>query len=393
MNAPASLKLLIADDELGMRLGVRRALGKTAVSLPEMNGELGLEILEAEDGHRALQLIRDEAPDLVLLDHSMPGLTGMEILEELAGDEGDRLVIMVTAYASLEMAVRATKQGAYDFLAKPFTPTELKSVVTKAARHLVLGREARRLAAEKRQLRFQFLSVLAHELKAPLSAVEGYLQLLSDGTAEDPETVQHMVDRSLLRLVGMRKLIFDLLDLTRIESGQKSRELAGISLDEVAEMAMETLEPDARARQIEMSLECRGDLRLTSDRGEMEIICNNLVSNAVKYNRDGGRVRVLIDGENASTLRLSVSDTGIGIGEQDQAKLFGEFSRIKNEKTRNILGSGLGLSIVRRLARLNGGDVSLESVEGEGSTFTVLLSRSGVADGNTEQDQAPGLQE
>jgi signal transduction histidine kinase len=286
---------------------------------------------------------------------------------------------MITAYASIETAVTATKRGAYDFLAKPFTPEELKATVDKAARHVLLDRRARKLALERRQARFQLISVVAHELKSPLAAIEGYLQLLQDpATGADAATRGHMLDRSLLRLQGMRKLIFDLLDLTRIESGQKKRELGPVDLREVAEQAVEGARADAERRGITLRMACAGDMVLNSDRGELEIILNNLVSNAVKYNHDGGEVDVTLDGD-AQTLRVAVKDTGIGISAEEQTKLFGEFSRIKNPQTRNILGSGLGLSIVRRLARLNGGDVSLTSAAGAGSTFTVTLARSGVA--------------
>ncbi|HNV21085.1 MAG TPA: ATP-binding protein, partial [Candidatus Hydrogenedentes bacterium] len=288
----------------------------------------------------------------------------------------------VSAYASIETAVRATKQGAYDFLAKPFTPTELKSTVTKAAKHLMVARQARRLAQEKRQVRFQFISVLAHELKAPINAVEGYLNVVRDGTIGDnPEIMNQIVFRCLDRIQGMRKMIGDLLDLTRIESGQKRREMERVDAGDMAERAIETLLPDAQARSIAIELHKNGDLALWADKGELEIILNNLVSNAVKYNKDNGRVDVLLsrDGE---FLTIAVKDTGIGMTRDEAAKLFNDFVRIKNSSTSGILGSGLGLSIVKKLAMLYEGKVKVESEPGEGSTFTVTLK-------DTAPQQAP----
>jgi signal transduction histidine kinase len=111
---------------------------------------------------------------------------------------------------------------------------------------------------------------------------------------------------------------------------------------------------------------------LQADRGEIEIMLNNLVSNAVKYNRDGGRVDVTLSG-GVEGVTMAVKDTGIGMTKEETAKLFGEFVRIKNTKTRNIMGSGLGLSILRKLANMYGGEVTVESQPDVGTTFTVRL--------------------
>lgn len=385
MSESNVLRILIADDEAGMRGGVRRALEGIDLSGEEFGENLEIIVDEAADGNQTRRKLAEHPTDILMLDHSMPGCTGMEILADLSdpGEDTETLTIMVTAYASLEMAVKATKQGAFDFLAKPFTPSELREVVEKAARHLLGARAARRLALEKRRVRFEFLSVLAHELKAPLGAVEGYLRLLEEGITENnPEATARVVDRCLVRLGGMRKLIFDLLDLTRIESGQKQRVLGTVDLAGILPTVLETFAPEADEKGIAMVLEFSGDTTLRGDTGELEIIFNNLVSNAVKYNRPGGRVDVRVDGD-GEMLCVEVQDTGIGMTEAEAATLFGEFVRIKNEKTKAILGSGLGLSIARRLARLNGGDVAVHSENDVGTRFRVTLARTGcVADGD-----------
>jgi signal transduction histidine kinase len=130
----------------------------------------------------------------------------------------------------------------------------------------------------------------------------------------------------------------------------------------------------ADGKQVLLRFEPAGPVLFHADAGEIEIIFNNLVSNAIKYNQDGGSVEIVITDE-PSQVRIAVRDTGIGMTAEEIGKLFGEFSRIKNEKTRNILGSGLGLSILRRLAALYQGVVEVESQTGEGSTFTVILRR------------------
>jgi len=369
-----TLRVLVVDDEIGMRLAVERALRSHTVALPDLDLDVSFEIDQAGSGEEALELIDERAPQILLLDHKLPGISGLDVLGRVSGS--DMLTIMITAYASLGTAIQATKLGAFDFLAKPFTPEELKAALRKAVRHYVVQRQARRLAEEKKQIRFQFLSVLAHELKAPLSAIEGYLFILRDRLAgDDPAAYDKVVNRSLTRIEGMRKLILDLLDLTRIESGQKKRELGPVDLAEAVRTCIETVLPAAKERGIAVELLTPGSFPLTADRGELEIVLNNLLSNAVKYNRDAGRVDVRVE-ERATQLVLSVADTGIGMTPAECDKLFGEFVRIKNEQTRNIPGSGLGLSIVKRLARLYGGDAIVSSEKGVGTTFTVTLDRA-----------------
>jgi signal transduction histidine kinase len=367
-----TLRVLVIDDELGMRVGASRVLDGFSVALPDADGHMRVEVAHAESGEEGLEKMEATKFDILLLDHKLPGMSGLEVLDRLNQRHDDVLVIMITAYASLEVAVSATKRGAFDFLAKPFTPEELRDAVRKAARHHILRWQARKLAQEKRQVRFQFLSVLVHELKAPLVAVEGYLRLLQEGAATDPETAKRAVDRSLVRLDGMRKLIVDLLDLTRIESGQKSREFSLVDVVEVARAAIETGLPAAQERAITMELHAPVPVVAQADKGEIEIMLNNLVSNAVKYNREGGRVDVTVSG-GPTGVTMMVKDTGIGMTKEETAKLFGEFVRIKNAKTRNILGSGLGLSILRKLATLYGGDVTVTSQPDVGTTFTVRL--------------------
>jgi two-component system, sensor histidine kinase and response regulator len=375
-----TLRVLIVEDEPPMRAAVSRSLSRFTLRLPDIEGEFRFEVEEAGSAEEGLAKIEAKPPDIVLLDHGLPGMSGVELLGLLAERPVEFLTVMMTAYATLENAVAATKRGAYDFLAKPFTPDELKAVVSKTTRHLLLTRETRRLAQEKRQVRFQLLSVIVHELKAPLAAIQGYLYILKDKTGgEDPAVAERAIDRSLIRIEGMRKLIMDLLDLTRLESGQKKRELSPVDLREIARAALESVLPDAQSRGIAVELHSETPMPLTADRGEMEIVLNNLLTNAVKYNRDGGRVDVTLSAADGK-VRIEVKDTGIGMSEEECDRLFQEFVRIKNDRTRNILGSGLGLSILRKLARVYGGDCTVRSTPDVGSTFTVELLQEPTAE-------------
>lgn len=369
----SKLKLLVVDDEPGMRMGGERTLRNFRFSLPGFDDEVGFDIRTAGTGKEAMALLESDKPDILILDHKLPDIQGLDILLDISTKKLDLLTIMVTAYASLEVAISATRNGAFDFLAKPFTPDELRSTVRKAAKQIMLHRKAQKLAEERRQVRFQFISVLAHELKSPIAAVEGYLRIVEKHMLGDNiDKYDTMVQRSLRRLKGMQKMILDILDLTHIESGKKNRELEDVDIVDTAKESIDGVMQDARERGIEINLEAPEKAVMAADRGEIEIIFNNFMTNAVKYNRDNGRVDVRIQPGDEGMV-LVFSDTGIGMSEEEQARLFGEFTRIKNEKTKDILGSGLGLSIVKKLLTFYDGTVEVKSVPDKGTTFTVRL--------------------
>lgn len=379
----SELRVLVVDDEVGIRRGARRTLQRAAVTQPDIDGEIRFECQEAEHLAAAREIIAAGGVDLLLLDYKLPDGTGLELLDWIKSRERPPLVVMITAYASLEMAVSTTKKGAWDFLAKPFTPDELRSVAGKAARHLLLERKARQLAAERRHVRFEFISVLAHELKAPLAVIESYLELIRNPEAGlQQDRRDQILGRCVERIGGMRKLIFDLLDLTRIESGQKKRELQAIDLVTCCESALEAIRPLAAKQDLALESDTPESHLLHADAGEIDILLSNLLSNAVKYNRPGGRITLRLKGGPGEAL-IEVEDTGIGMSPEEQAKLFGEFVRIHNEKTRGISGSGLGLSILKRLSALYHGNVTVRSEAGVGSTFSLLLR-----DANTDESAA-----
>ncbi len=376
MSNDQLLKVAMVDDEEPLCLAVARILNKYKVRVDDVGVDVAYTCTHFGSGEQFFEEIgKGTEFDLLLVDLKLPGMSGLDILELLREQGRGILAIMITAYATFETAVQATKLGAYDFLPKPFSPEELRYAVRKATDQLIISREARRLAEEKRQVRFNFISVLSHELKAPINAIEGYLKILQ---ADEPAERLPMIERSLVRLDGMRKLIFDLLDLTRIESGQKQRQLAQVDVRAAAKTAIETFTPEAAARDIGITLRAPEPVEMVADLGELEIILNNLVSNAVKYNKDGGSVTVALERKGGG-VKIQVADTGIGMTPEESAKLFTEFMRIKNEETYRILGSGLGLSTVRKLAQLYGGDAVVKSEKGTGSLFTVTLQDAGPA--------------
>jgi len=370
----ATLKVLVVDDEPGIRSGINRILRNFTVGYPFMDEDFDFEMIDAETGEKAIEIIDNQHVDIILLDNKLPGIDGIEVLEYINKKKIDARVMMITSYASLELAVKATNNGAYNFVPKPFTPDELKAAMEGITKNLFLKRMTRQLNVEGKQVRFQFLSVLSHELKSPINAIEGYLRIMQDRqVGNDLEDYDTMIDRSIERIKGMRNLIMDLLDLTKLESGKKVSEKKSVDLAEIARMARDTMEPMAIQKNLKTYIENPGKAEIMADPDEMEIILNNLVSNAVKYNRDGGEVYITTTAKNGSAL-IRVEDTGIGMNEQETGKLFNEFVRIKNEKTKNITGSGLGLSIVKKLVEENyGGTIEVKSEPDKGSVFTVSI--------------------
>jgi two-component system sensor histidine kinase/response regulator len=366
------LRVLVVDDEEGIRLGVARVLEKFVASFPDIVAEISYEVEVAQTGEIAVERIKEAPPDIMLLDLKLPGIGGLDVLREAQALDPPVLTIMVTAYASVTTAVEATRGGTFDFLPKPFTPNEIKAVVRRATRDLILSRQAKKLAAEQRRTRFELIRVLVHELKAPLGAVEGYLGSILDGVVSDEETLRRVVTRSVARIQGMRQLILDLLDVTRLEAGMKAREFTTVQLSDLARDCMDGVRAQAEAKRIGLELVAPPELQVVAVRAEVEIVFNNLLTNAIKYNREGGSVEVTLS-RHDDMVEIAVHDTGFGLNKEEAAKLFNDFVRIKNAKTRGIEGSGLGLATVKRIAGLYHGDAWVASEPDKGSTFTVTL--------------------
>lgn len=370
-----TLKILVVDDEPGIRSGVARILRNFRVDYPFMEEAYDFEVFEASTGEMGIEIIESNQPDIILLDNKLPGIQGIEVLEYIKKKQYNIIVAMITSYASLELAVKATTDGAYDFIPKPFTPQELKSSVENITKKIFLKKMTARLQESGKQVRFQFLSVLSHELKAPLNAIEGYLKMIRErqlgGKIEDYNDV---IERMQDRIRGMRTLILDLLDLTKAETSQVKRNIVDTNINQIIRNAIDTMQPYSIQKEVTVTMKGLDNVVIKADPNEMEIIMNNLISNSIKYNKEGGSVTCDVTDE-GDQIGISVSDTGIGMTEQEMGRLFQDFVRIKNEKTRNITGSGLGLSIVKKLVDSYNGKIGVSSIPDQGSTFKVSLPK------------------
>jgi signal transduction histidine kinase len=371
----AVLKVLVIDDEPGIRSGVSRILNNFHVTYPFMDEDYTFVVTEAASGEEGIEILEKDRPDIILLDNILPGIQGVEVLDYIRKKSYDIVVAMITSYASLDVAIRATRDGATDFIPKPFTPQELKSSIENISKQLYLKRITHKLKQDGKKIRYQFLSVLSHELKAPLNALEGYLRMMQEKQAGDKiDDYTTAIDRSLQRIQGMRNLIMDLLDFTKIRLERKEEKIQEVDLKDVASGAIVTVQPYAIQMEVNINLDVRSEAVIMADPDDMEIIFNNLISNAVKYNKFGGKAEITIDSSDTEAI-IVFSDTGIGIQPEDIENLFTEFVRIKTEKTKNITGSGLGLSIVKKVIELYKGNIKVESTPDAGSVFTVRLPK------------------
>ena len=478
MSAEEQFRVLVVDDEDRVRLACRRVLEAE-----------GLRVFEAGDGQKGLDLLDQVNPDLVLVDLMMPNLGGMDLMAAARERHPDLAFVVITGYATLEKAVEAMKQGADDFLAKPFKPGDLRQVVSRVLRRartlldmeieksrtrlvldstsngvLVLdagGKVALMNPALRRmvgwgqsasprgldvdkvlpcpevvavlhrilepggdiadrvpcriklgtmdeplhvqaycrpfkdsrgnligavaicndvtawhhldELKNEYVSTVAHDIASPLGSVISQLQTLQKGLCGDLTDKQdQMVSRAILRVQGIVDMSKDLLSLTRLDEGADV-ELEEVDLLPILRESYEVFLGKAQKKQQTLELETPDALPPMQGIGRaLRQVVDNLVSNALRYTPEGGRVKLSASAP-AGSLVIKVEDTGYGIPEEDQERIFQRFYRVKDANTRHIVGTGLGLPIVKKVVEDHGGGLELDSRPGAGSTFTVTL--------------------
>lgn len=226
------------------------------------------------------------------------------------------------------------------------------------------------------KMKSEFIAMVAHELRAPIAAVEQQLTVILNRMAgEVSEKQEKLLTRAKERTKGLLGLIKDLLDLSKIEAGRMVQYKEPLTLQEIIQKVVDLMKVEAENKKIDLQFHppSRNPI-IQADRNSMEGIFTNLISNAIKYTPEGGKVWITLD-EEGGFVKASVSDTGIGIKKEDLPRIFDKFYRVKTVETRQIVGTGLGLSIVKSIVEAHHGSIAVESEEGGGSTFTVLLPK------------------
>jgi two-component system phosphate regulon sensor histidine kinase PhoR len=222
------------------------------------------------------------------------------------------------------------------------------------------------------EMRRDFVANVSHELKTPLAAIRGYAETLHDGALADPATSPRFVERILSQCRRLQALLDDLLTLSRLEGVREPAEREPVDLGELARRTLEIVASSARERGVALEIAAGSIPPLLGSADGLERLLLNLLDNAVKYNRPGGRVTVRL-AQRGGEAAIEVADTGIGIPPDSLPRLFERFYRVDKSRSRDEGGTGLGLAIVKHVAQTHGGRVEVESEPGKGTTFRVIL--------------------
>ncbi len=495
MGSKKAKKILVIDDERDIRDGCGRILSR-----------LGHGVLKAHNGQTGLEILEKENVCVVICDIKMPGIDGIEVLSRVKELYPSIIVIMITGFSTVENAIDAMKNGAYDFISKPFTPDQLRIVVKRALDTLILTEEAEELRLERERnladlateqsrirtiietlpngvlvtnmagqvvlmnpvsqayleqdryscigkniesciedqglcdyihevstctlnpdeemhsyelilpeqrfilaqgkpvlgedgdcmgavvtlsditdlkvfdrLKSEFVAKVSHELRSPLSIIHEQLAMVIKGAqGHQEDKSQYILGRAKEKTQSLISLIGDLLDISKIEAGSGEQESITVEVDDLIGKIIEFVHSQARQKDqsIELNLPKNKVPSVEADPIALESIFGNLITNAIKYTPEGGKIQVDIStetGEQGENICVKVRDNGFGIEEKHLDKIFEKFYRIKDDKTRFINGTGLGLPIVKSLVEAMSGQIFVESETGKGSEFTVIL--------------------
>jgi len=240
------------------------------------------------------------------------------------------------------------------------------------------------------QLKSQFLANMSHELRTPLNAIMGFAEAIRDGVSGEPTDEQREFARDIYQAgQQLLKMINDILDLAKVEAGAMELTLEPNDLAALVDEVLRVAKGLARRKGVELREDIEPQhLELTVDAIKIKQVLYNLLSNAIKFTGAGGTVTVRCRADKETTV-IQVIDTGIGIAPEDRANLFEEFRQVDSSLTRKHEGTGLGLALTKRLVELHGGEISIDSQVGKGSTFTVTLLRDLVPDGERPAMPAP----
>lgn len=338
-----------------------------AYLLPE-----GYDVTTAFDGVEALERVEESVPDIVLLDVMMPRMDGYEVCQKMKSDEATRFIpiVMVTALKDLDDKIKSIEAGADDFLTKPIVKIELltriKSLIRVKRLHDDLGRSYRELQ-ELQETKEHLTQMIIHDLKNPLTGIKANLEIVGMDELTDTRECLDAAQRSSDLLYSM---IQDLLDIFRMEEGKLTLNQEQMNFPELGQDVVNEVDAPAQAEGKDVRLEVEDDLpAVPADRDLVYRVVSNLMLNAVKHTGRGGTITLKCRKVDES-LQIDVVDNGHGIPEDYLDKIFEKFGQV-DRRRRN--GTGLGLTFCKMAVEAHGGQIWVESIEGEGSTFSFIL--------------------
>lgn len=355
----------------------------------------GYVVWAVTSGKRALKQLKTHAPDLILLDIHMPDMDGFTICERIKEntENADIPIIFITAFSDTESIVEGFALGAVDYISKPFKDAELLARVqthlkirslTETLKQRVHQAEIARQIVEiskqevdaANQAKNEFLATMSHELRTPLNSILGFTEGLQQGTLGDLTVPQQKAITTIERSGNhLLSLISDILDLAKIDSGQLEISRVPASFAEVCTTCLQFLHPLAQSKNVRLTSEIIPHAPLVSvDPLRVRQILINLLNNGIKFTPSGGTVNLTAKvNERLSVLEFQVMDTGIGIASSDLSKIFEAFVQLDNSFSRQHKGTGLGLTLVKRLVDAQQGSIGVESQLNQGSCFRITL--------------------
>ena len=331
----------------------------------------GYEVETAASGEEGLAKARARDFDVVVTDLKMPGIGGIEVLKTLRSERPSTVVVVFTGYANVETARDALKNGAFDYIPKPFTPDELRQVVDNACR-------ARAGSAEVKML--DLMAIVSHELKSPVAAMHTTASTLHRGYFGKLAPEQQKIVETILRNCEyLEDIMRSYIDLSKMELDDLDAFREDVRFDaDVVSPALAAPGAGDNVKRMPVVKDYTEDATLFGDPRLLRIVVGNLVSNAVKYGTEGTPVRLRLAAR-GNEIVFSVRNEGVGIAPEDLPRLFKRFERLKQKGTEGVKGSGLGLYICRKIVEKHGGRIWVESRPGEGAEFFTALPRKPAA--------------
>jgi signal transduction histidine kinase len=415
----ATAKLLVVDDE--------ESVAVTMGAILEMDGYV---VSICTSGAEALKQLQEAEFDLVLTDLRLDDVDGLSIVAEVSRQQPDAVSIILTGYASLESAIKALREGAYDYLIKPCDVDDLRAVVARGVERRQLRQQLKARVGELERaydtiqqlnrdlqqrvddatnelqvmyvaaqahveqleeldrLKSRFLSMASHELKTPLTSISGLaqvlqrrmrrrLELVRPSDQEWCEELRAHIDRLDLlnsQTARLGRLVDELLDVSRIESGKLQFRWSPVDLTVLVTEVAQRLQLTTAQHSIEIAFPTPIRGPIDADRDHLEQVLDNLVSNAIKFSPAGGTVAITLRDEDDEVV-VRVSDPGIGIPTSELDAVFGLFYQADDPVSRRSGGMGLGLYISKEIVTRHGGRIWAESEAGKGSTFAFAIPR------------------
>lgn len=354
--------------------------------------EDGYVVVTAGDGAAALEIVRSTKLDCVLLDISLPGISGLDVLVEMKGDPNIQAVpvIMVTGSHNEQIITEAFDAGAADYIAKPVSAPLARARVRMAIQNQHMVGElkgandqllaARAEAERANRAKSAFLASMSHEIRTPLTAILGFTDVLIEDQTIRQVAADRLNDLRTIKRNGehLLELINDILDLSKIEAGKLEIERIPWSLPRLITDVTSSMQGRASVKGIELITEYQGPIPETIhvDPTRLRQVLVNLLGNAIKFTDDGSvrlTIRISAGNPEEALLVFQVIDTGIGMSEEEMRRLFRPFSQASKSTSRHFGGTGLGLTISRHLTELMNGQIWVASQPGQGSTFTFSL--------------------